>query len=151
LSHEPSLQENVPVTRPALVRLAFSVLAVALLGPWSGSACAGPGRVRPMGVSHPPDPGAAIFVRHGCTECHAISAFHVKPTTYVGPDLTLAYGDVRNRYGVSLETFLYDPSGVMRMMLASHLRLSAVDRDSMIHVLKVLYENRRHELDSMPP
>jgi len=38
----------------------------------------------------------------------------------------------------------------MRMMLASHLRLRAVDRDSMIHTLKVLYENRRRELDSIP-
>ncbi len=139
------------MTCPAPARFAFWVLAVALLGPWSGSGCAGPARVRPIDVSHPPDPGAAIFVRHGCTDCHAISAFHVKPATDVGPDLTLAYGDVMNRYGVSLETFLYDPSGVMRMMLASHLRLSAVDRDSMIQVLKVLYEHRRGELDSMPP
>jgi len=139
------------VTRPARAWLVFRVLAVALLGPWSGSGCAGPARVRPTGMSQPPDPGGAIFVRHGCTECHAISAFHVKPARDVGPDLTVAYGDVMNRYGVSLEAFLYDPSGVMRMMLASHLRLSAVDRDSMIHVLKVLYENRRRELDSMPP
>ena len=69
----------------------------------------------------------------------------------MGPDLTVAYGDVMNRYGVTLEAFLYDPSGVMRMMLASHLRLSAVDRDSMIHTLKGLYENRRRELESMPP
>jgi len=139
------------VTSPAPARLAFRVVAAALLGSWSGSGCTGPARVRPTAVSQPPDPGAAIFVRHGCTECHAISAFHVKPATDVGPDLTLAYGDVMNRYGVSLESFLYDPSGVMRMMLASHLRLSAVDRDSMIHTLKVLYENRRRELDSMPP
>jgi hypothetical protein len=97
------------------------------------------------------DPRAEIFIRRGCTECHAISAFHVKATHDVGPDLTLAYGDVVNRYGVSLEAFLYEPRGLMRMMLASHLRLPSVDRDSMILVLGALYKERRADLDSMPP
>lgn len=106
----------------------------------------------PTGVAaQTPDPRAGIFVRRGCTECHAISAFRLKAAKDVGPDLTFAYGDVVNRYGVSLEAFLYEPTGLMRLMLASHLRLSTVDRDSMIHVLKALYEEHRAELDSMPP
>jgi hypothetical protein len=102
-------------------------------------------------VGQTPDPRAAIFVRRGCTECHAISALRVKPARDVGPDLTFAYGDVVNRHGVSLEAFLYEPTGLMRLMLASHLRLTTVDRDSMIHVLKALYEERRSQLDSTPP
>jgi len=97
------------------------------------------------------DPRAEIFIRRGCTQCHAISAFHVKATHDVGPDLTLAYGDVVNRYGVSLEAFLYEPRGLMRMMLASHLQLPSVDRDSMILLLGALYKVHRAELDSTPP
>jgi hypothetical protein len=89
------------------------------------------------------DPRAEIFVRRGCTECHAISAFHVKAIHDVGPDVTLAYGDVVNRHGVSLEAFLYEPRGLMRMMLASHLQLTSVDRDSMILILGALYKVRR--------
>ena len=125
--------------------------AAVLLGVWSCAAGAAPGGLQSAARARPADPGAAIFVRSGCTECHAISAFGVKAARDVGPDLTFAYGDVVNRYGVSLEAFLYDPSGVMRLMLASHLRLSAAARDSMVHILKVLYEDRRGELDSMPP
>ncbi len=116
------------------------VLAVLALGAASG---------RALAQAH--DPRAEIFVRRGCTECHAITAFHVKATHDVGPDLTLAYGDVVNRYGVSLEAFLYEPRGLMRMMLASHLRLTSVDRDSMILILRALYKVRRAELDSTPP
>ena len=94
---------------------------------------------------------AEIFIRRGCTECHAISGVHVKAAHDVGPDLTFAYGDVVNRYGVSLEAFLYEPRGLMRMMLASHVPLGSVDRDSMIIILGALYRARRAELDSTPP
>ena len=128
---------------------ALGLLAGALLGAWSCIAGAAPSGSAP--APRLPDPRAAIFEQRGCTECHAISAFSVKAASDVGPDLTFAYGDVVNRYGVSLEAFLYDPSGVMRMMLASHLRLSVVDRDSMVHILKTLYQERREELDSGPP
>lgn len=116
------------------------VLALLALGAASGGAFA---------QAH--DPRAEIFIRRGCTECHAISGIHVKATHDVGPDLTLAYGDVVNRYGVSLEAFLYEPRGLMRMMLASHLQLASVDRDSMILILGGLYRARRAELDSTPP
>lgn len=116
------------------------VLALLGLGAASGGAFA---------QAH--DPRAEIFIRRGCTECHAISGVHVKAAKDVGPDLTFAYGDVVNRYGVSLEAFLYEPRGLMRMMLASHLQLTSVDRDSMILILGGLYRARRAELDSTPP
>ncbi len=71
------------------------------------------------------DPRAAIFIGRGCTECHAISAFHVKATHDVGPDLTLAYGDVVNRYGVSLEAFLYEPRGLFACTWSVKTRLNS--------------------------
>lgn len=102
-----------------------------------------------------PDPRARIFVQRGCNECHAISGIGVTAAKDVAPDLTFAYGDVVVRYGVDLESFLRDPSGVMRLMLASHLHLSLTDRDSMLVILKGLYDERRAGMDpripSLPP
>ena len=101
------------------------------------------------GLRH--DPRARIFVERGCTECHAISGLGVMAAKDVGPDLTFAYADVVHRYGVNLESFLNDPSGVMRLMLASHLHLAKTDRDSMLHILKGLYEQRRANTDEVTP
>lgn len=89
-----------------------------------------------------PDPRAAIFVRHGCYECHAISALRVRAVHDVAPDLTYAYGDVVLRFGVDLETFLDRPSGVMRLMLGSHIRLSPGERDAIVQILKGQYAQR---------
>jgi mono/diheme cytochrome c family protein len=97
------------------------------------------------------DPRAAIFIQRGCSECHGIGALRVKAATDVGPDLTFAYADVVNRYDVSLESFLSNPTGVMRLMLASQLRLTAADRDSILHVLKGVYEEHRAGMDEQIP
>lgn len=101
------------------------------------------------------DPRGDLFVWRVCTSCHAVSGLGVKASADVGPDLTYAYVDVVHRYGVNLEYFLYNPVGVMELMLASHLRLTAEDRDSIVHILRGLYEERRAEIDdqipSLPP
>jgi hypothetical protein len=101
------------------------------------------------------DPRAQIFVQRGCKDCHAVSELRVKASADVGPDLTYAYGDVLRRYGLNLEAFMVNPTGVMRMMLASHLRLSVADRDSIVVLLRGLYEERRADSEtgvpSLPP
>jgi hypothetical protein len=98
------------------------------------------------------DPRAAIFTQRGCNACHAVWALGVKAKSDVAPDLTFAYVDVVNRYGMSLEAFLHDPSGVMRLMLASHLHLSLADRDSIAHVLEAIYKQHRAQLNQeIPP
>ena len=100
----------------------------------------------------PQDPRAVIFVQRGCTACHGVWGVGLKPKADVGPDLTFAYVDVRNRYGMSLEAFLYNPSGVMRLMLASHLHLTAADRDSISHILEGIFKQHRAELSGeIPP
>jgi hypothetical protein len=113
------------------------------------------GLVSALAAAVRPDPRARIFVQRGCTECHAISGLGAVAAKDVGPDLTFAYADVGVRYGVNLESFLKDPSGVMRLMLASHLHLTITDRDSMLIILKGLYEERRADMDprvpSLPP
>ena len=97
------------------------------------------------------DPRAAIFAQRGCNACHGVWALGVKAKSDVAPDLTFAYVDVVNRYGMSLEAFLHDPSGVMRLMLASHLHLSLADRDSIAHVLEAIYRQHRAQLNREIP
>src|SRR5581483_11490371 len=92
------------------------------------------------------DPRAAIFRARGCSECHSIWALNVKPRSDVGPDLTFAYVDVVTRYGENLVAFLYNPTGVMRLMLAQHVQLSLADRDSIAHILESVYRQHRAQL-----
>jgi hypothetical protein len=99
-----------------------------------------------------PDRRGEIFVQRGCNACHGIWALGVKAKSDVAPDLTFAYVDVVNRYSMSLEAFLHDPSGVMRLMLASHLHLSVADRDSIAHVLEATFKEHRAQIhQEVPP
>lgn len=86
------------------------------------------------------DPRAALFLEKGCGQCHSISALGVKSPNEIGPDLTLAYTDVRTRFGVELEEFLHNPTGTMQIVLGQLIKLSPAERDSVIHILKRLHE-----------
>ena len=88
------------------------------------------------------DPRAGIFVSKGCAQCHSISALGIKSAAEVGPDLTLASEDVKNRFGVELEQFLHNPTGTMQVVLSSTIQLTPAERDSIIHILKGLHEER---------
>lgn len=88
------------------------------------------------------DPRAALFLQKGCPQCHTISALGVKSATEVGPDLTFAYSDVQNRFNQPLEQFLHNPTGTMQMVLSQMITLSPEERDSVIHILKRLHEER---------
>ncbi|HYL56050.1 MAG TPA: hypothetical protein VEU73_10805 [Gemmatimonadales bacterium] len=101
------------------------------------------------------DPRAAIFVERGCPECHAIAALGIKAATDVGPDLTFAYADVLNRYGVSLRSFFDNTPGLMGWVLASHVHLTQADRDSITRILHEVYQKNLaamdREMPSFPP
>ncbi len=125
------MSRNLP-THPMLIALAALVTFAGTVGAQS-------------------DPRARIFVERGCRDCHAISALKMKASTDVGPDLTYAYGDVLRRYGLNLESFMANPTGVMRLMLASHLRLSVADRDSIVRILRGVYEERRADAETGIP
>jgi cytochrome c2 len=131
--------------KPARSSWRRAVLAIA------AAACAAPSASHTAAVSPPAPPpaGQRLFVRLGCNDCHAVSALGVRAEHDVGPDLTFAYGDVVTRYGVNLETFLANPSGVMRLMLGAHLNLTASDRDSVVAILKALHVE--HRAAAFPP
>lgn len=53
-----------------------------------------------------------IFVTRGCIQCHRITAYDLKGGV-TGPDLSIAYHDVPDRFGKTLEEFLWEPEGTM--------------------------------------
>ena len=106
--------------------------------------------IRTAGAQQP-DARGAIFVTQGCNQCHAVWALGLKAKSDVGPDLTFAYVDVVTRYGVDLRNFLYDPSGVMRRVLTTHLKLNGVTRDSVADVLEALYKEHQADPHEIPP
>ena len=91
------------------------------------------------------DPRANLFLTKGCPTCHSVTAVGIKSSTDVGPDLSIAYSDVRSRFGVSLEEFLPNPTGTMQMVLGQLIKLTPADRDSVIHVLKQVNEEQEHK------
>lgn len=98
-------------------------------------------------AAHPTPMAPRIFARLGCNDCHAVSGLGVRSRHDVGPDLTFAYSDVMTRYGVSLEAFLANPTGVMRLMLGAHLKVTAADRDSLVTILRALHVEHRAAAD----
>ena len=86
------------------------------------------------------DPRAQIFLTKGCPQCHSISALQVTSPTNAGPDLALAYTDVRSRFSTSLEEFLHNPTGTMSIVLSSQIQLSPAERDSVIKLLHEINE-----------
>jgi hypothetical protein len=97
------------------------------------------------------DPRAALFVQKGCPQCHSISALGIKSPAEVGPDLTLAYADVQTRFGLKLDQFLAAPTGTMQMVLSSMIKLTPAERDSIIHILKELHEEREERAEGNHP
>ncbi len=66
----------------------------------------------------------AFFVENTCFVCHSIKAFDIQSPTNKGPDLSLAPEDVRARFNKTVEEFLFDPTGTMKIILESQIVLT---------------------------
>jgi cytochrome c2 len=66
----------------------------------------------------------AFFVENSCFVCHSIKAYDIKSPTDKGPDLSLAPDDVRARFNKTVEEFLFDPTGTMKIILESQIVLT---------------------------
>jgi hypothetical protein len=121
------------------------------------SACGKDGAPPPSGGSRPAaanpllamqpdsvrtDPRAQLFLRKGCPQCHRISGLGVVAQVEAGPDLALAWEDVRARFNTSLDSFLMNPTGTMQIVLSAQIQLSPAERDSVYRLLRDLYQNR---------
>lgn len=108
----------------------------------AGDSAATPAAVNPLIAMQPAaaksDPRAQIFLTRGCPQCHAISALQVVSPTSAGPDLSVAYSDVRERFSVPLDSFLQNPTGTMQIVFSAQIRLSPAERDSIYGLLRAL-------------
>ncbi len=95
------------------------------------------------------DPRASLFVRHRCADCHALEALKVKASSDVGPDLTLAYADVQHRYGMTLERFFEEPTGIMRVIFGGQIQFEPAARDSLVRLFRDLYTEQLARVDSV--
>jgi cytochrome c2 len=66
----------------------------------------------------------AFFAEHSCFVCHSVKAFDIKSPTEKGPDLSYAPDDVRARFNKTLEEFLFEPTGTMKIILESQIILT---------------------------
>jgi cytochrome c2 len=66
----------------------------------------------------------AFFVENSCFVCHSIKAYGIKSPTDKGPDLSLAPDDVRARFNKTVEEFLFEPTGTMKIILESQIVLT---------------------------
>jgi cytochrome c2 len=81
----------------------------------------------------------AFFVEHSCFVCHSIKAFDIESPTEKGPDLSYAPDDVRARFSKTLEEFLFNPTGTMKIILESQIVLSDEEKWEAINKITKAY------------
>ncbi|MEC1727469.1 hypothetical protein P9233_23275, partial [Schinkia azotoformans] len=73
-------------------------------------------------------------VQKGCIACHAVSPIGAKGNG-TAPDLAIAYDDVKNRFGKSLEEFLEEPEGTMSAVFGTS-PLTDEEKEKVISIVK---------------
>jgi len=82
----------------------------------------------------------AFFVEHSCFVCHSIKAFDIASPTDKGPDLSLAPDDVRVRFNKTVEEFLFDPTGTMKIILESQIVLTDEEKWQAVEKIMKAYD-----------
>ncbi len=93
----------------------------------------------------------AFFVEHNCFVCHSIKAYDIKSPTDKGPDLSLAPDDVRARFNKTVEEFLFDPTGTMKIILESQIVLTDEEKWQAVEKIMKAYDivkNRAAEAEA---
>lgn len=82
----------------------------------------------------------AFFVEHSCFVCHGIEAFEIESPTNKGPDLSWAPDDVRTRFNKTVEEFLFEPTGTMKIILDSQIVLTDEQKWEAVEKIKKAYD-----------
>ncbi len=93
----------------------------------------------------------AFFVEHNCFVCHSIKAYDISSPTDKGPDLSLAPDDVRARFNKTVEEFLFDPTGTMKIILESQIVLTDEQKWEAVEKIMKAYDivkNRAAEAEA---
>ncbi|HEV2670456.1 MAG TPA: hypothetical protein VGU74_05145 [Gemmatimonadales bacterium] len=96
-----------------------------------------------------PDRRARFLIERRCSDCHSVVALKIKAKADVGPDLSAAYADVPFRYGMTLDRFLDQPAGIMRIVLGGRPSLGRAERDSLVALFRDLYTEQLAKQDSV--
>jgi hypothetical protein len=94
----------------------------------------------------------AFFVENSCFVCHSIKAFDIQSPTNKGPDLSLAPEDVRARFNKTVEEFLFEPTGTMKIILESQILLTDEQKWEAINKIMKAYDivKNRPENEAKP-
>jgi cytochrome c2 len=84
----------------------------------------------------------AFFVKKGCFICHSVSTLGIESAAKIGPDLSDAVVDVQSRFGKTLEDFLKNPTGTMRVVLSRQIVLTDEELREAIDKLKIAYQKK---------
>ncbi|NIM19382.1 MAG: hypothetical protein GTO51_03275 [Candidatus Latescibacteria bacterium] len=82
----------------------------------------------------------AFFVENSCFVCHSIEAFEIISPTNKGPDLSWAPDDVRSRFNKTVEEFLFEPTGTMKIILESQIVLTDEQKWEAIGKIRKAYD-----------
>ena len=96
----------------------------------------------------------AFFVENSCFVCHIIKAFDIQSPTNKGPDLSLAPEDVRARFNKTVEEFLFEPTGTMKIILESQIHLTDEQKWEAINKIMKAYDivkNRAEAAEAPAP
>ncbi len=93
----------------------------------------------------------AFFVEKSCFVCHSIKAFDIQSPTDKGPDLSLAPDDVRARFNKTVEEFLFDPTGTMKIILESQIVLTDEEKWDAINRIMRAYDIVKNRTEGIPP
>jgi cytochrome c2 len=91
----------------------------------------------------------AWFVRTGCSACHAVASLGIRSASQIGPDLSPAIDEVRNRFGRSIEEFLAAPTGTMAVVLSRQIILSRDQKAAAVEQLRTAFAE--YQRQQAPP
>ncbi len=88
----------------------------------------------------------AFFIEKGCFVCHSISSWDIISPSEKGPDLAYAVDDVRIRFGKTLDEFMFEPSGTMKIILSTMIILNDQERWDVVDMLRKAYNLKQKQL-----
>ncbi|MBC8400234.1 MAG: hypothetical protein H8E14_01960, partial [Candidatus Marinimicrobia bacterium] len=87
-----------------------------------------------------------FFIEKGCFVCHSISSWGIISPSEKGPDLAYAVDDVRTRFGMTLDEFMFEPRGTMKIILSTMIVLSENEKWEVINKLREAYRLKQEQL-----
>lgn len=82
-----------------------------------------------------------IFTQKGCVACHSVQSLNVQGGA-VGPDLSQAYANVKDKHGVPIEEFLKKPTSAVMSGVLGKQPLTDEEREAILKALKLASEKK---------